>query len=517
MERERYPIGIENFEALISGGYVYVDKTEFIHRLVSTSKYYLLCRPRRFGKSLLLSSLECFFSGKRHLFEGLAIYRYDYDWEPRPVFHLNFVNLDTSSPENLISFLSNQFDEWDSLYGISTSGRQLSQRWQAIIEKAYASSGKRVVVLIDEYDKPLVSNLGDEGINDRFREILKPVYANLKRCDGAIEFAMLTGVSRFTRLSIFSDINNLRDISMLDEYSAICGITESELHDFCRPGIERMASALGKSYEEVLAVLKENYDGYHFSEKSEDIYNPYSLLTTLENCRIGAYWYETGTPSFLMRQLQKLTTPLSDLINDEASESELCSADLLTRRPVSLLYQTGYLTIKGYDDELETYRLGLPNKEVTKGFFEGLLPFYMDMRKDDALDGIRSLYKSLRDGEAEEFVRRLQSLLSGIPYNLSGASHEIYFENNLFIIFKLIGLYVASEYTTSCGRIDIVMSTSKYVYVVELKLDGSASDAMRQIDAKGYALPFKYSGKKIIKIGINFSSKTRNISEWTIG
>lgn len=516
MERKRFPIGVENFEALITGGYLYVDKTRYVHDLISSSKYYLLCRPRRFGKSLLLSTLEAFFLGKRDLFDGLAISKMDVEWKRRPVFHLNFVNLDASSGDELRKFLNTQFDDWDKVYGINSGEKPLPQRFQTLIEAAYAQTGERAVILIDEYDKPLVTNLDNERLNEELRNILKPVYANLKRCDGAIAFALLTGVGRFSRLSIFSDLNNLRDISMLDRYSAICGITEEELEEYCRFGVEALAEESGMSFRETLEALKSNYDGYHFSEKSPDIYNPYSLFTALENRKIGAYWYTTGTPSFLMKQLRKSRSPLSGLLNEEADERELQGSDFDGSHPLSLLYQTGYLTIKGYDPEFETYRLGLPNQEVAKGFFEGLLPCYLDTVKNEALEKVRDLYRDIREGNAEGFVKRLRTVLAGVPYHLSNASHEVYFENNLYIIFSLLGFYTTTEYQTSNGRIDILIDTPSFIYVIELKLDKSAEEALRQINEKDYCLPFSFSGKKVFKIGLNFSSRKRNIDDWKI-
>lgn len=511
-----YPIGIENFKDLRTGGYLYVDKTEFIHRLVSQGKYYLLCRPRRFGKSLFLSTMEAFFRGEKELFEGLAITRYDHDWKACPVFHLNFVGLDTSSTEGLESLLSAHFEEWENLYGKTTPGLMYPQRFYQLIQNAYRQTGMKVVVLVDEYDKPLLSNLGDEGVCESFRNILKPFYGILKRADAYIRFACLTGVTRFSRLSIFSDMNNLDDISVAEDYSTVCGITEDEIKQYCREGVQSLSERMGKSEQETMEILKRNYDGYHFSAGCPDLYNPYSLLNALRHKEIGEYWYGTGTPTFLVRALRNSDAYIPEILHDEADSTELARIDSYRDSAIGILFQTGYLTIKGYNPQRETYNLGLPNREVASGFFKDLLPQYMDIGLSRGLKEIRSFVDCVERGDPQAFLERLRAFLAGIPYDLTMCKPEIYFENNLFIIFKLMGFQVHSEFKTSSGRIDLLLTTDKYIYVMELKLDGSPESALLQIDKKEYCLPFTTDRRKIFKIGISFSKKTRNIGSWMI-
>jgi len=516
MERRRFPVGIETFEKIRKNGFVYVDKTQYIHNLVKDSGFYFLSRPRRFGKSLFLSTIKAFFEGQRDLFDGLAISQHDHSWARHPVFHLNLVNADTSSTEGLESILTHHIMGWEKIYGENEPGLKLPQRFYGVIQRAVEKTGCQAVVLIDEYDKPLVSTLDNESLNAKFRAILKPIYAILKAADQYIRFGMITGVSRFSRLSIFSDINNLRDISMTEQYGAVCGITEEEMMRDCRQGIAALAQARGLSFDDAVATLKKNYDGYHFSENCPDIYNPFSLMSALEDCSIKSYRFATGTPTFLIKSLRNSDTYLPGLLHSEADTTELANIDSYTDSPVALLFQTGYLTIKEYDSDFNTYRLGLPNGEVSEGFFKDLLPVYMNNGQSRGLQNVRDFCRDVMAGNAEGFIARLKSFLADIPYDLSKNKPEVYFENNIYIIFKLMGFTVETEYRTSAGRIDLLVMTSDFIYVVELKLDGTAEDALKQIDEKGYALPFTSDPRTIFKIGISFSHKTRNIDRWLI-
>ena len=376
MDDKKFPVGIETFDEIISKGYIYVDKTELIHKLISNGKYYFLSRPRRFGKSLLLSTIQAYFEGKRELFGGLAIERYEHDWAPHPVFHLNLVGFSGDSVEGLEETLEFQFARWEKIYGSDCSERNFATRFAGLIERAVEKTGRQAVILVDEYDKPLVANLDDTEAHDRFRNTLKPIYSNLKRQDRNIRFALITGVSRFSRMSIFSDINNLRDLSMLDDYSSICGITESEMLACCRHGIERIAEKKGWSFGESVAQLKRNYDGYRFSKNGEDIYNPYSLFSAFEDGDIGSYWYATGTPSFLTDRMRDGDFRLRDLDREELDAASMMSSDSYLRTPVALLFQTGYLTISGYDPTFDIYSLRIPNREVEQGLFRNLIPSY---------------------------------------------------------------------------------------------------------------------------------------------
>ncbi len=516
MANQKYPVGIETFSELIEEGYVYVDKTEYIHRLIERGKYYFLSRPRRFGKSLLLSTIKSFFEGRRNLFKNLAIDQYPYDWEPHPVFHLNFVNANTSSIEGLHSILIAQISKWERQYGRDESEIDLSQRFYGVIERAVAATGHKAVVLIDEYDKFLVATIDNPDLNRIFRDTLKPIYGTLKAADSFIRFAMLTGVTRFSRLSVFSDMNNLRDISLNNDFAAICGITESEIRHFLSPGVERIAKKLDISFEEAFSRLKQNYDGYHFTSDRTDLYNPFSLLYALEDSKIGDYWFASGTPTFLLEALRSRVGNIRDFFNSEIDDASLGEIESYSDDPTALLFQTGYLTIKGVSEENGDYLLRLPNEEVGRGIFKGILPIFSGMGKDESRNFIRTFTREVKSGNAETFMQLLKSFLSDIPYDLSKNKPEVYFENNIYIICKLLGMEIQTEYRTSHGRIDILMKTDKFIYVIELKLNGTATSAMNQIESKEYTLPFATDGRQIIKIGIGFSKRTRNISRWLI-
>ena len=516
MDRRHFPVGIETFSEIREKNFVYVDKTEYIHNLVSAGKYYFLSRPRRFGKSLLLSTIKAFFEGRCDLFEGLAITKHNHSWDKHPVFHLNFVNASLSSKEGLKSIITQQIEYWEKEYGVATSDKELPQRFYAVIKNAVELTGRKAAVLIDEYDKALVSSLGNEELHNQFRAILKPIYGTLKAADQYICFGMITGVSRFSRLSIFSDINNLRDISLNADYNAVCGITEEEMLSDCRHGIEALAEKLGVDFGEAASRLKRNYDGYHFSEECPDIYNPFSLMNALEDRKIGSYWFATGTPTFLIEALRDSDIYLPDLLHTEADTTELADIDSYRDSPISLLFQTGYLTLKGYDSEMDVYRLGLPNREVSQGFFKDLLTVYMNNGRSKSLSSVRAFCRMVNAGDPEGFLSHLKSFLADIPYDLSKNKPEVYFENNIYIIFNLMGFTVTTEYRTSAGRIDLLVKTRDYIYVMELKLNGTAEDALNQIEEREYALPFAADARKLFKIGISFSPNTRNIDRWII-
>ena len=516
MKNRHFPVGIETFSEIREKNFVYVDKTEYIHNLVSTGKYYFLSRPRRFGKSLLLSTIKAFFEGRRDLFEGLAITRYDHSWEKHPVFHLNFVNADLASTEGLMSIIEHQIIRWERIYGGSEDGMKLPQRFYGVIERAVKMTGHQAAVLIDEYDKALVSSLGNEELHNQFRAILKPIYGILKAADEYICFGMITGVSRFSRLSIFSDINNLSDITLDNAYGALCGITEEEMLRDCRHGIEKLSTEIGFSFDETVTALKRRYDGYHFTGKCPDIYNPFSLFSAFERKELGSYWFATGTPTFLIEGLRDTDTYLPGLLNSEVDTTQLADIDSYSSSTIALLFQTGYLTIKRFDPEYESYFLGLPNREVANGFFKDLLPVYMDDRRGYSLSAVRNFCRCVNAGDCEGFLSHLKSFLADIPYDLSKNKPEVYFENNIYIIFNLMGFTVSTEYRTSTGRIDLLVKTKDYIYVMELKLNGTAEDAIAQIEEKEYALPFATDPRKLFKIGISFSPKTRNIDRWII-
>ena len=521
MSQTIYPIGIQNFEKIRKDGYLYIDKTALIYQLVKTGSYYFLSRPRRFGKSLLLSTLEAYFQGKRELFEGLAMERLEKDWEVYPVLHLDLNTRYYKDTAALTSILNEFLEKWEALYGTEKQGRALEERFSYVIEQAYRQTGHRVVILIDEYDKPLLQNLHDEDMQDQLRNMLKPFYGVLKTMDGAIRFALLTGVTKFGKVSVFSDLNNLMDISMDDRYVEICGITEKEIHTCLEDEVRELAGAQDMTYEETCLRLKECYDGYHFVENSIGMYNPFSLLNTFARRKFGDYWFETGRPSYLVELLKHTHYDLYEMANTETDVDVLNSIDSASINPVPVIYQSGYLTIKDYDPEFGIYRLGFPNREVEEGFVKYLLPFYTSVSAPKTPFEIGQFVREIRSGDYDAFFRRLQSFFADTPYGVIAGQKperdtELHYRNVLFIVFKLVGLYTQVEYHTSQGRIDLVLKTDRYIYVMEFKLNGTAEEALRQIEERQYALPFASDPRQVFKIGVNFSSVTRNIERWLV-
>ena len=521
MNQTIYPIGIQNFEKIRKDGYLYIDKTALIYQLAKTGSYYFLSRPRRFGKSLLLSTLEGYFQGKRELFEGLAMERLEKDWEVYPILHLDLNARHYKDTAALTSILNEFLEKWEALYGTEKQDRALEERFSYVIEQAYRQTGHRVVILIDEYDKPLLQNLHDEKTQTQLRNMLKPFYGVLKTMDRAIRFALLTGVTKFGKVSVFSDLNNLMDISMDNRYVEICGITEKEIHAYLEEELKELAETQELDYEETSQKLKERYDGYHFTAKSAGIYNPFSLLNTFAKMEFGDYWFETGTPSYLVELLKHTHYDLYEMANTETDADVLNSIDAASKNPVPVIYQSGYLTIKDYDPEFGIYRLGFPNREVEEGFVKYLLPFYTSVSAPKTPFEIGQLVREIRSGDYDAFFRRLQSFFADTPYEVIAGQKperdtELHYRNVLFIVFKLVGLYTQVEYHTSQGRIDLVLKTDRYIYVMEFKLNGTAEEALRQIEERQYALPFASDPRQVFKIGVNFSSVTRNIERWLV-
>ena len=511
-----YPIGIQNFESLRNDGYFYVDKTALLYRLVKTGRYFFLSRPRRFGKSLMISTLQAYFEGKKELFEGLAIEQLEKDWVKRPVLHLDLNIEKYNTPESLDKILNDTLVQWEELYGTRPSETSFSLRFAGIIRRACEKSGERVAILVDEYDKPMLQAIGDVELQKAFRTTLKPFYGVLKSMDGYIKFALLTGVTKFGKVSVFSDLNNLNDISMDELYVELCGITEKEIHTNFEDELHELADAQRMSYEDVCRELKACYDGYHFVENSIGIYNPFSLLNTFLKMKFGSYWFETGTPSYLVELLKRHNYDLYRMAHEETNADILNSIDSESTNPIPVIYQSGYLTIKGYDPRFGMYRLGFPNREVEEGFLKYLMPFYANADKVDSPFQIQKFVNEVETGQVDAFFRRLSSLMADTPYELV-RDLELHYQNILFIVFKLVGFYVKAEYHTSEGRVDLVLQTDKYTYVMEFKFDSTAEEALRQINEKHYARPFEAdTTRTLYKIGVNFSSKTRNIEKWLV-
>ena len=537
----KYPIGIQNFGEVRRDGYAYVDKTALMYKMVSEGKYYFLSRPRRFGKSLLLSTLEAFFQGERELFQGLAVERLETEWVKHPILHLDLNSREYKDESSLAAELNRHLEGWEKKYGDEFKDRELEERFIHVIEKAYEQTGKRVVILVDEYDKPLLQAIGNDALQTAYRNKLKAFYSVLKTLDAKIRFAFLTGVTKFgkaaskreqsgacsnsaeheqarpeAKVSVFSDLNNLKDITMLPQYNTICGITEQELHANFDDSVKEVAAFNELTQEECYERLRRDFDGYHFSKYAkEGMYNPFSVLNTMSSQVFNDYWFETGTPSFLVYQLKKTCYPLENMTTEEVSTDTLNSIDIMDENPLPLLYQSGYLTLKSYDERFDSFILGFPNREVEQGFIKYLLPFYTPKTDKKSTFVIARFVKDVENGDAEGFMHRLQDFFADGDYQVVGDT-EKYFQNTLYVFFRLLGFYVNVERHTSNGRMDVLIQTPDYIYILELKVNQTAAVALQQIEEKGYALPFASDPRQLFRIGINFSTDTKLIDDWQI-
>lgn len=509
-----YPIGVQTFPKLRMGGFFYVDKTNLIWEIVKSGGYYFLSRPRRFGKSLLLSTIEAYYQGRRELFKGLAIDRLSDDWEPHPILHLDLNTDKYDSGDSLDIMLNSQLSKWERKFGVEvTPNSPLSYRFGEVIAAAYRKTGKKVVILVDEYDKPMLNAINDEKLADSYRSTLKAFYGNLKSCDRYIEFAMLTGVARFSKISIFSDLNNLRDLTFENNFSAICGITSTELNSQFQDGIAKLATNNGLTVEETMSRLKTDYDGYHFSRKSEDIYNPFALMNVFGTKEFGSYWSDSGTPTYLVRLLENTPMELRDISGYQTDIRSLANGGIMTGDPIVALYQTGYLSIKEYEPEFDLVTLDYPNREVKESFIKFLVPYYTSLRDTETAFTISHFTKEVRDGNPKGFMDRLSTLVSRIPYGGKGSTPEDHFQNAVYLIFTLMGFSSHVEDRTSNGRIDLVVETPKYVYLFEFKTGKTAREAMNQIEAHGYWKGYLSSSKKIFLVAANFNPVSKQIDD----
>lgn len=515
-KKVKYPIGEQSFSSLRRMGCLYVDKTAFIRKIVEGgSKYVFLARPRRFGKSLFLSTLKSFWKGERDLFEGLEIDSMDWDWAPYPVLHLDFNRERYAEPGLLEAALNDLFKEWERAYDIREVSDNLPARFRNIIKGAHDKTGRQVVILVDEYDKALVGNLHKKETFEHYRESLAAIYTNFKGAADHIRLVFITGVSRFGRLSVFSDLNNLDDVTFQNDYADICGITEKELHENFKIGIGKLAQAWGWDYDKACRELKDSYDGYRFAAGGSDIYNPWSVLNAMSVSKIGNYWNETGFPSLLIESLKKLNANLEKIFNGYCSEDDLKGLDLLSPDPRALLYQTGYLTIKGYNSRINKVRLGIPNKEVKIGLFNNMLPYYVDTTASTPGKVVRNIVRGFKRGNPEEAMLAMQTYFAGVSYKLR-MDNENNFHNAFFLLVDLLGLNTEAEAHTSDGSIDILIKTEDYIYIIELKYDHTAQQAIDQIERKRYVRPYLTDSREVICIGASFSSETRCIEDWII-
>ena len=511
----KYPVGLQDFGKIREGGYIYVDKTALIKQLIDGGSYYFLSRPRRFGKSLLLSTIAAYFRGEQELFKGLAIEQHTAEWVKHPVLHLDLGGQTYTDAESLNRVLNDRLLAWEELYGKRESETDVPLRFRGIIQRACERTGRQAVILVDEYDKPLLESAGNVALQEHYRATLRAFYFNLKSCDAAIKFALLTGVTKFSKLSVFSDLNNLKDISLRREYAAMCGITEEELAQYFAAGIAALAQRNDLSVDEARARLKRQYDGYLFHPEAEHVYNPFSLLNAFDSKELGDYWFASGTPSFLVNMMKREEIDVGNIGATFIPPEQLNALDSLSSDPLPILYQSGYLTLASVHPVTGDYQLRFPNAEVERGFFALLLPLYADKKAARSSTLLNHLITALVEGKPEDVMRELQALLADIPYE-QGKPPEAYFRNLLFIIFRLVGFYCEVEHPLAGGRSDMVIKTDKYIYLLELKTDHSADAALAQIEEKGYAAPYAADERKLFKLGLNFSTKAKQIDEWQV-
>lgn len=520
----KMPIGIQDFEDLRQRGFMYVDKTAYVYRMANEGKPYFLSRPRRFGKSLFLSTLKAYFQGKRELFEGeqgrhagpakLAITELETEWIEYPVFHIDLSGNEYRDLGGLESALDSSLRSIEQRWGRDPADTLISARFKGLIRRACETSGRRVVVLIDEYDKPLLETIEDLTINEDVLRSLKAFYGVLKAADPWLRFVFLTGVTKFSQISVFSDLNQLRDISLEPDFSSVCGITQRELTDNFDPELRALAESNGESYEETLAKTQKLYNGYHFCEDTEGVFNPFSILRTLASRRLGYYWFETGTPSFLVKLLREADFDLRDFKKGISIPAQsIYNYRVQDGNPIPLLYQSGYLTIKGYDRRINEYLLNFPNEEVRCGFLNFLLPYYMPVRGNNFSVG--RFVTELYEGDVEAFMERLRAFFSSMPYELNEKT-EKHYQGIFYVLFTLMGQSVGVEVRSAAGRADAVVETGDTVYVFEFKLAGrgTAEEALRQIDEKGYTIPWTAGGKKLVKVGAVFDPEKRTLGDW---
>ena len=529
----RLPISTQDFEQLRRDGDLYVDKTQYIEKLFSLGRIFFLSRPHRFGKSLFLSTLKAYFEGRNDLFEGLYIAEREEEiarwerrapWEASPVLYLELNAEDFSSSDALANCLETHLAAWEAQYGSTGVAKTLAGRFRAVVQRACEKMGKQVVILIDEYDKPLLETVEDEALNEANRSLLKAFYEVLKNCDRYIRFAFLTGVTKFSKTTLFSGVNNLIDITLLDDYAAICGFTEEELTAYLSPKIEKLAKAENSTVEETRARLKKEYDGYCFAEEGERVYNPYSLLKVLATSKYKYYWFENATPSYLVRYLRRMQIFMPDLeeelLLDAGSLQDFRYND--EDSVIPLLFQSGYLTIKKYLAEEQIFQLGYPNEEVRFGFLQELLPLYVNIRRDDVRATVLKLYRALRSGDIAEAMVQISEILAGIIYGNIPSSEkgrplrEQYYQSVLYAVFRLLGVHAQAEVVCATGRIDMLVLTRQHVYIFEFKVNtqGTAQDAIDQIKDREYFRAVSAEGRPVHLVGVSFDEKTRNVGEW---
>lgn len=523
----KYPIGIQTFDKIIEGGFVYVDKTDLVYKLTRGNTFFL-GRPRRFGKSLLVSTLECYFKGRKELFKGLAMEKLETEWKEHPVFHIDFSTGNYLNDGALEEVLTSSIADWEAQYGVTQVGNDLSLRFKKVLHAAHEKTGLGVVVLIDEYDKPIldvidldfqVEHLGKMiTLEEKHRNIMKSFYTTFKGADADLRFVFLTGVTKFSQISMFSGFNQPTDISLSCDYETICGITKQELIDYFQEPIAMLAAKYKCTYEEMLQKLKQKYDGYHFSEDMTDMFNPFSLLNAFALKRLGGYWFKSGTPTYLVRLLSHFDENFDELVGKYYGVPQFDDYKADVEKPLPMIYQSGYLTIKAYDQDTESFLLDIPNNEVREGLMVVLANSYLKTKEDSGSWLISSVHQ-LKQGKLQEFMDSLTAFLSGIPYSVRRRNdereYERYFGYTFYLLIRMLSCYLLyREKETSQGRADCVFETPGDVYIFEFKLDSSADAALQQIAEKGYAREYATDTRNVHQIGVNFSSEKGTIDEW---
>lgn len=509
------PVGIQTFSEIREDNLLYIDKTEYVYRMTHSGKYFFLSRPRRFGKSLLTSTLRSYFEGRKELFEGLAIERLEKEWTAFPVLHFDMSMAKHLDKETLESMLNYQLGRYEQIYGRGKNANKLNDRMGDLIQRACEQTGKKVVVLVDEYDAPLLDVVHEEENLPKLRNVMRNFYSPLKACDPYLRFVFLTGITKFSQLSIFSELNNMTDISMFPEYAGICGITKEEMQEQMGDYIDNLAIALGKTREETIGKLTEKYDGYHFTWPSPDVFNPFSIIKAFAFNRISDYWFESGTPTYLIEMLRKYDIVPSRIGNVTAMAADFDAPTEKMASITPLLYQSGYITIKEADADADLYTLDIPNREIRIGLMNSLLPNYVQGKSLEGRVAVAEMYKALRRDNMEEALRLLKAFLLTVPA-CDNTNYEGHYQQMLYVIFSLLGYYVDVEVRTATGRVDMVMRTATRLYLIELKINQSAAKAMGQIDLKDYPSRFALQNLPVVKAGINFSLEERTITEWEI-
>lgn len=518
----KYPIGIQSFDRIIEDGYVYVDKTELIYNLTHESSIYFLSRPRRFGKSLLVSTLKNYYLGRRELFRGLAMERLETEWAVHPVFHVDFNGAVFSNAGQLEAMLRDYVEGWERMYGLVPDKELgLGLRFRHVLRAAHEQTGRRAVVLIDEYDKPILDVLDvDASLEDRHRNVLKAFYSVFKAADEHLQFVLLTGVTKFSQVSVFSGFNQPKDISMDGRYEALCGITQDEIDRYFPQPIADMAADYRCTPGEMKQRLKQQYDGYHFSKRLTDVYNPFSLLNALDSRSVDDYWFRSGTPTYLIRLLAHFNENINELTGKYYRPEEFVDYKADVERPLPMIFQSGYLTIKNYDFQFNTFLLDFPNNEVKNGFLTMLATSYLKPQEEMGT-WIRSVVVTLQEGDTDRLRTLFTSFLASIPYTMrrkeGEAERERYFQYTFYLIMRLVSVYtVYVEKAQSQGRVDCVVETPQYVYIFEFKLDGTAAEALQQIEDRGYAREYAADTRQLFRVGVGFSSETGTVSDWAV-